>query len=76
MIRYLDSEAHVVQYREDIARFLETWLPRFEADNRAYLTVAVGCTGGRHRSVYLVEKLSERFADQLGPIITRHRELG
>jgi len=76
VIRYLDSEAHVVQYREDIARFLETWLPRFEADNRAYLTIAVGCTGGRHRSVYLVEKLSERFADQLGPIITRHRELG
>ena len=75
VIDFLDSEAHVTQYYEDVAGFLETWLPRFEADNRAYLTVAIGCTGGRHRSVYLIEKLSKRFSEPAGAIITRHREL-
>jgi UPF0042 nucleotide-binding protein len=72
---YLDSETMAVEYFEDIACFLEKWIPRFESDNRAYLTVAIGCTGGQHRSVYLVEKLTERFTTHTGPVIARHREL-
>lgn len=76
VIDYLSSESTVNEYFEDIVRFLQTWLPRFVADNRAYLTVAIGCTGGRHRSVYLVEKLSEAFTSHSGPVIARHRELG
>ena len=42
---------------EDIIRFLDNWIPRFEADNRSYLTVGIGCTGGQHRSVYVTEQL-------------------
>jgi UPF0042 nucleotide-binding protein len=72
---YLDSETMAVEYFEDITRFLEKWIPRFESDNRAYLTVAIGCTGGQHRSVYLVEKLAEHFTTHTGPVIARHREL-
>jgi len=60
---------------EDIAVFLETWIPQFEADNRAYMTVAVGCTGGQHRSVCMVERLGERFSDRAGKVLVRHREL-
>ncbi len=58
----------------DIGTFLETWLPCFVRDNRSYLTVAIGCTGGRHRSVYFVEALARRFQASM-PVIVRHREL-
>ena len=58
----------------DISAFLEDWLPCFMRDNRSYLTVAIGCTGGRHRSVYFVEALAQRFRPRL-PVIVRHREL-
>jgi UPF0042 nucleotide-binding protein len=57
-----------------IAVFLRRWLPSFKADQRAYLTVAIGCTGGQHRSVWFVERLAERFADEAAPLV-RHREL-
>ena len=51
------------------------WLPRFEADQRSYVTIAIGCTGGRHRSVYLVERLAEHFRTLRGGVISFHREL-
>ena len=59
---------------ERIAAFLRRWLPAFKADQRAYLTVAIGCTGGQHRSVWFVERLAERFAHAAATLI-RHREL-
>ena len=60
---------------EDIRTFIENWLPCFLADNRSYLTVAIGCTGGQHRSVYLAEKLANHFKPQQ-QVLLRHRELG
>jgi UPF0042 nucleotide-binding protein len=58
----------------DIRDFVEEWLPGFVADNRSYLTVAIGCTGGQHRSVYLAEKLAQHFKSQQ-QVLLRHREL-
>jgi UPF0042 nucleotide-binding protein len=57
-----------------IASFLSRWLPNFQADQRSYLTVAIGCTGGQHRSVYIVEMLARQF-HQHGHVLKRHREL-
>jgi UPF0042 nucleotide-binding protein len=59
----------------DIERFVADWLPEYARDNRNYLTVAIGCTGGRHRSVYLVERLAKAFRSQ-NQVLIRHRELG
>ena len=59
---------------DDIRRFLERWVPRFEADNRAYMNVAIGCTGGRHRSVYMAERLRAHFHGQFDNVLVRHRE--
>ncbi len=57
---------------DDIARFIGKWLPSYVADNRNYVTVAIGCTGGRHRSVYIVEELARRFAGR-EHVLVRHR---
>lgn len=70
----MQSHAAVQEMLNDIRDYVEKWLPCFVQDNRGYLTVAVGCTGGQHRSVYLVEQLSAYFkATQ--KVLTRHREL-
>jgi UPF0042 nucleotide-binding protein len=58
----------------DIGEFVARWLPCFLRDNRAYLTVAVGCTGGQHRSVFFVERLARRFRADT-PVLVRHRQL-
>ncbi|MFL6717157.1 MAG: RNase adaptor protein RapZ, partial [Burkholderiaceae bacterium] len=58
----------------DIRNFVEKWLPSFKNDNRSYLTVAIGCTGGQHRSVYFVEHLADYFQDS-ARVLKRHREL-
>ena len=58
----------------DIAHFVETWLPAYIRDNRSYLTVGIGCTGGQHRSVYIAEWLARHFADR-ARVLVRHREL-
>ena len=76
IVAYLDGFAEVQSFIEDIATFLETWLPRIEAANRSYLTIAVGCTGGRHRSVYIVEKLGARFRERYPDALLRHASLG
>jgi RNase adapter protein RapZ len=74
VIEFLQAEASVRLMLSDIRGFLENWLPSFVRDNRSYLTVAIGCTGGQHRSVYLVEELAHHFAPQI-KVLVRHREL-
>jgi UPF0042 nucleotide-binding protein len=72
---FLDAEPLVGEFFVDTARWLDAWLPRFEADDRSYLTISIGCTGGRHRSVYLVEKLAAYYRDKREGVLTFHREL-
>jgi UPF0042 nucleotide-binding protein len=71
---YLAAQPDAVEMLERIVAFLRRWLPAFKADQRAYLTVAIGCTGGQHRSVWFAERLTERFAEEAGALV-RHREL-
>ena len=71
---FLKAQKPVQDMFEHIAGFLEHWLPAMAQDHRSYVTVAIGCTGGQHRSVYLVECLSQRFSAQWATL-TRHREL-
>jgi UPF0042 nucleotide-binding protein len=71
---YLRAQPESEEMLAQIETFLRHWLPGFQADQRSYLTVAIGCTGGQHRSVYLVEQLAQRFAD-FGTALVRHREL-
>ncbi len=75
VVDYLEAHPEARQMYENIRDFLDTWIPRFEADNRSYMTVAVGCTGGQHRSVYMVERLSAHFRQQRSGVLSRHREL-
>lgn len=72
---YFARHADVGSWLADVRGFLERWLPRFAAEQRSYITVAIGCTGGRHRSVYLVESLAAGFAATRGDVFTFHREL-
>ena len=72
---FLEQQPTVVEMREQIERFLEIWIPRFEADSRSYVTVALGCTGGHHRSVYLAKRLADHFRQQRSNVQIRHREL-
>jgi RNase adapter protein RapZ len=72
---FLERHPEVQSMFEDIARFVERWLPRFEEERRSYLTVAVGCTGGQHRSVYFAERLAAHFAGKGIRTQIRHREL-
>jgi len=71
---YLAAQPEVGLMMGQIAGFLSRWLPNFAADQRSYLTVAIGCTGGQHRSVYLVEMLARQFGHH-GHVLKRHREL-
>ena len=59
----------------DIKQFLQRWIPRFEAENRSYLCIAIGCTGGHHRSVFMVEHLAEHFRGAGKQLIIKHRDL-
>ena len=72
---FLKSHQIVLDYYQDLVSFLDSWIPKFEAEGRSYLTVAIGCTGGHHRSVYLVDALSKQFRSPMVNIIVRHREL-
>ncbi len=72
---FLDGESLVGDYFSDTVRWLDAWLPRFEQDDRSYLTISIGCTGGRHRSVYLVEKLADHYRGRREGVLTFHREL-
>jgi UPF0042 nucleotide-binding protein len=74
VIDYLEAQPEVGEMLGQIEAFLARWLPAFEQDQRNYLTVAIGCTGGQHRSVYFVETLAQRFRARAGTLV-RHREL-
>ncbi len=75
VIDFLKDQSRVQEFFWQIKVFLHTWLPRFETDNRSYVTVGVGCTGGQHRSVYIAEQLSQHFRKERSKVTTRHREL-
>ena len=70
---FLERETQANLLIEDIASFLGRWIPRIALDQRASITVAVGCTGGRHRSIYIVNRLAERFGSE-HPVVVRHRD--
>lgn len=74
VIDFLQSQPMVLAMAEDIRAYVEKWLPSFIADNRSYLTVAIGCTGGQHRSVFIAERLANYFRAH-GNVLVRHREL-
>ena len=74
VIDFLSEQAEVQRMLRQISRFLDSWLPDLARDNRSYVTVAIGCTGGQHRSVYLVEQLVQRFSAHWATI-KRHREM-
>lgn len=75
VIEFLQSYEIVDRMFQQIADFIENWIPEFEAQNRYYLTVSIGCTGGQHRSVYLSETLTSYFKGRLKNVSLRHREL-
>jgi UPF0042 nucleotide-binding protein len=75
VIEFLDGEPAVHELYDDLENFLIKWIPRFGADNRSYLSIAIGCTGGQHRSVYLVERIAGSLGNRFGNIVIRHREL-
>lgn len=75
VIKYLEQQPLVNQMLKELKDFLDNWIPRFEADNRSYMTMAIGCTGGQHRSVYLAEKLAKHFQQAWANVLVRHREL-
>jgi len=74
VITFLESHPDVKEMVNDIGQYLEKWLPRHAEENRSYLTVAIGCTGGQHRSVYCVEQLKEKFKASFACAV-RHRSL-
>ncbi|HVE50455.1 MAG TPA: RNase adapter RapZ [Casimicrobiaceae bacterium] len=75
VVAFLEQLPEVERMYNDIYHFVASWLPDYARDNRNYLTVAIGCTGGRHRSVYFVERLSRAFSPRY-QVLKRHREIG
>ena len=75
VIEFLVRQQEVIEMVADLRRFLGTWLPRFEVSDRSYLTVAIGCTGGQHRSVFIADALAHHFGGIRRHVMVRHREL-
>jgi len=76
IVEFLEQHVDVAAMFSDITGYLERWLPKFQANNRSYLTVGIGCTGGQHRSVYMCEKLTEYFGSRYANTVqSRHREI-
>lgn len=74
VIEHLDQQAMAQDLYQDIETFIKKWLPAFKQDNRSYLTIGIGCTGGQHRSVYMVEKLAQHFK-KAERVLVRHRQI-
>lgn len=75
VIEFLEEQPAVLEMYDDIEKYLTRWLPRYQANNRSYITIAIGCTGGQHRSVYLSERLNAHFANQFHDVQVRHRDI-
>jgi UPF0042 nucleotide-binding protein len=75
VVEFLTAHQPVIDMRDDIAAYFDRWIPAFETDGRFYLTIAIGCTGGQHRSVYFVEALRAHFERGGHKVMVRHREL-
>lgn len=75
VIAFLENIPEVKHYLDDITQFMRQWAPRFATENRSYLTIAIGCTGGQHRSVYLTEALASRLQSPDYDLLIRHRDL-
>ncbi len=75
VIDYLSQQPLVSEMQADICNYLDKWLPEFQHNNRSYLTVCIGCTGGQHRSVYLAERLAGHFQRSMHNVLVQHREL-
>ncbi len=75
VIEYLENQDEVRAMFDAIVTFLTPWLPKFAANNRSYLTIAIGCTGGQHRSVYMADRLARHFASAYNNIVCRHTGL-
>lgn len=76
VVAFLDQQPEVTEMFNDIYHMLNKWMPRFLANNRSYITVSLGCTGGQHRSVYMAERLARAFSSEFRDVQVRHRELG
>jgi UPF0042 nucleotide-binding protein len=76
VVEYLERHPQVTKMFNDIVAFLEHWIPELMRTNRSYLTIAIGCTGGQHRSVYLVERLARHFQAQFPQVNARHQVVG
>jgi len=75
VIEFLEGQESVRRMLADLTNFLERWIPEIIRSNRSYLTIAIGCTGGQHRSVYIAERLAERFAERFPSVAARHSSL-
>lgn len=72
---WLEQQADVALFLDHLRNFFETWLTRFKSEGRSYVTICIGCTGGRHRSVHLVERLADHFRQSYQQVLSYHREL-
>ena len=72
---WLERDEAVIRMVDDVLGFLKTWLPAFQTSQRSYVTIGIGCTGGQHRSVYLIDRLATELRDQFDNVLTYHREL-
>ena len=73
---YLSDAENVSEYFDHVCQFLDHWIPIFSSQNRVYMSVAIGCTGGKHRSVFMVERLAEKYREQFPSLLLRHYQLG
>ena len=76
VVEYLERHPIVAKMFADLVGFLEHWIPELMRTNRSYLTIAIGCTGGQHRSVYLVERLAQHFSSKYAQVHARHQVVG
>jgi UPF0042 nucleotide-binding protein len=75
VVEFLAGHPEVQRFLDDVTGFLERWLPSLAGSSRSYVTVAIGCTGGQHRSVYLAERLAAHFEGRFGHALIRHRDI-
>ena len=75
VIDFLDQHSQVQKMKNDVKKFLDSWISEFEAMNKLYLTIAFGCTGGRHRSVYIAESMANSFQKPGVKALVNHRDI-